>query len=164
MAKRGPRKKPTALLKLQGRRIRDRHAPYNADQPDPPAGAPPKPDFVRGDAAAKWDELVKILLAQGTLTAADGDKLEMYCSCWSRMKECEKWVIEHGHVYVTRDSSGRPAGSRLWPQARELDRLVTQLGRIGSEFGLSPSSRTQIKTDGPPAKDELERFINSAAG
>lgn len=158
MGTRGPKRTPTNILKLRGSRRGDR----SPDQPQLPVGAPAKPKNLRPIASKKWDELVPILLEQRTLSKADADKLQMYCQCWARYIECEEWVATHGMAYVIRDKKGTPMSSRAWPQARELDRLVNTLGRLGNEFGLSPSSRTGIQAASPPGQDEFDKFLNAS--
>ena len=68
----------------------------------------------------------------------------MLCITWSRWRQCEEFVAEHGEVYPIKDREGRTKELRRWPQAVAAETLGRSLNRYLGEFGLTPATRSRI--------------------
>lgn len=142
MGRRGPPPTPTPILQLRG----SWRGNLNRDEPQPDAGPPEKPPWLTAHASEAWDQLVPILQRMRVLTEADGHALALLCATWSRWRECEEFVAEHGEVYPIKDRDGKTKELRRFPQAVAGDTHGRALNRYLAEFGLSPASRTRIQT------------------
>src|SRR5262245_20894550 len=105
--------------------------PGNFAQPHLPPGSTDPPAGMTGHALAKWCELAPVLSAAGLLTAGDRTALEQLCEEYATIKQ-------HPH----NSNSAR-------------DRLRRML----CEFGLTPSSRSRIKSTEKKPADRLEEFL-----
>jgi len=149
----GPKPKPTALKKLSGRS----HHKQNKKEPSPLrlTSVPPAPRWLGIIARAKWKELAKDLCALGLLTKIDQDALARFCVVYQRWREAEEKIKEEGEVITTQ--TGYPIQS---PWLMIANKCVLQLNAIGSEFGLSPSSRTRVEIAPPhDEQDKLEQEL-----
>lgn len=102
----------------------------NRNEPVVPAGSTEPPSWLDGKALDHWRELAPILREAGLLTSADRPALAQLCEAYRRWRE-------------------DPDDSK----AQDLYR------RLLVEFGLTPSSRSRIKTTAEKPKDALEEFL-----
>src|SRR4051812_6524492 len=65
-----------------------------------PMSKPKMPARVRADkeAAADWNEMVKVLRERGTLTRADGPLIELYCDHRKRRRKALQHLDDEGLV------------------------------------------------------------------
>lgn len=149
MGRRGPPPKPTALKKLEGTYRPDRAA---SNEVVAPVQAPPRPD-LKGVAAAKWDEIVPILLARGTLSLEDGAILEAYCrgyDMWARYQR----AAEKSPIVKT------PFGPKVNPAAGEARKWETRLTTMGDRLGLNAAARSRVSApEKRPEGDATEDFL-----
>jgi len=84
----------------------------------------------------------------------DKDALAFYCVLWVRWVKAEKMVREKGEIIKT------AAGNIIQnPYLSIANRALDQLNKLGAEFGMTPSSRSRVKTDAPDVEQELERLL-----
>jgi P27 family predicted phage terminase small subunit len=148
------RPKPTALKRLQGNPGK---RPLNPDEPEPerlPAGAV-APDWLTGEARARWDALAAELEPLGLLTAIDADALAAYCKVWARWREAEENIDKFGQVFKT------PAGYIApTPYLSIANKALTHIRHFEVEFGMTPSSRSRVHAmTAKPKKSKAERFM-----
>lgn len=158
MGKRGPKPTPTAILKLRGSTLVTRAR--EAGEVQGPAGTPDRPDWLDAEAKAAWDHLVPLLTSMGVLTRIDGNALARYCRLWSRWREVESFIDQHGTMYPIKDEAGNPRCFQQWPQVAVAGRLAQQLAQLEQEFGMTPSSRTRLgHSVVDPAVNRKDRFF-----
>jgi phage terminase small subunit len=109
---------------------------YQADrtnfaEPKLPSGSIIAPEHLNDLALKKWNELAPILSGAGMLTAGDRDALEQLCD-------------DYAIYRATGDSKAKD----------RIRRLLT-------EFGLTPSSRSRIRSTLEPPKNKLSSFIDA---
>ncbi len=153
MGKRGPAAKPTKLKLLEGTFRPDR-APAN--EPAPDLGIPVCPAWILndGDARAEWSRVVPELARLGLLTVIDGAELEGYCANYARAVKAERIVKTKGLVVKT------PFGPKANPAVAIAKAAWQEVRKFGSEYGLSPASRTRINAPVKPLKkDPGEEFL-----
>jgi P27 family predicted phage terminase small subunit len=153
MARRGPQPKPTALKLLTGNRGKRR---LNCEEPAPPKTLPPRPSWLKGAAAKKYDQLGGELLNLGILTSVDGDLLASYCAVWDRLVWAEKSLAKKDAV--TRFKGKTSLWEQVSPAFTIWKELLGQLHRLGRELGLTPASRPGIKASKPAAPSGLGDF------
>jgi len=145
---RGRKPKATATKKLEGnpgkRKLNNREPKYGAELPR-------CPHHLSKAARVEWRRLVRELGASGVLKVADRDALAAYCTAFARWAEAEAMIVKSGPVL-------KSEGGGLYqnPYLSIANRSIDQLIKIGSEFGLTPSSRTRLKVEKPSAMDQLE--------
>jgi P27 family predicted phage terminase small subunit len=152
MATRGRKPKPTELKVLAG----DRADRVNRSEPRPSRSVPACPTHIDadGDAREAWGDIVPKLADLGVLTELDGHALALYCSTYSRWRKACEEVRTGGVTSFTDQGSlkSNPAVS----VASQCERFMAA---ILMEFGLTPSSRSRVKTDAAP-RDALAEFLS----
>ena len=123
MGKRGPGKKPTAIVKMEGART-DMMAPRQRE-PAPP-GVPTPPIDLEGEAKKHWDEVVPILINMGVATSVDSHALTQMCHWWAEWKKLAD--------RETKPITALQTASYNWL-------------RLAGRFGLTPSDRADIRTE-----------------
>lgn len=160
MGRRGPPPKPTVLKLLTGnpgKRAINRAEPKPAKAKK---GSRRVPAWLTPDGKREWRRVVPELERLGLLTKIDDGALEGLCAAYARAMEADRHV-KNGGLTVMTDKGfvlANPAVSiakNAWQQYRQF----------ASEFGLTPGSRTRIRTDNqdPPA-DPDEGFLFGKKG
>ncbi len=148
---RGRKPKPTKIKKLAGNPGK---RALNPAEPEPRVVAPQAPAHLSDDEKAKWNDLVKELSPLGLLTSIDIDALSFYCVVYGRWVKAETMVREKGEIIKT------AAGNIIQnPYLSIANRALDQLNKLGAEFGMTPSSRSRVKTDLVDPEQELERML-----
>lgn len=151
MGRRGTKPMPAALAKVHGyRKPKSRTKP--GKEPKVRVGTPALPASVRSDSVALdcWNRTRTHLMKMKVLTPPDGITLEGLCVAYSRAQRADAIVKAKGLCVEKFDGSlvANPAvamSRNAWAEVR----------RFASEFGLTPSSRTNVR-EAPPADDETE--------
>lgn len=146
---RGRKPAPTALKVLRGNPGR---RPLNKAEPAPPrvVDLAPPPELA-GAAAVEWARIAPKLQRVGLLTEIDVQALIAYCMTWARWLEAENNVRDHGMVLA-----GKRGAPVLNPYVAIAARAQQQLRVWLESFGMTPSSRTRVKTD--PGDKPADRF------
>ncbi len=135
---RGRIPKPTAAKRLAGTLRKHRQ---NLEEPMPEAGTPEPPADLDARARAQWDYYAPILAACRVLTLADREMLVCFCTAAARRSQAEEALAATGPVVKS------PAGfAVLNPWLSVSNKAAEQLARFGAELGLSPASRTRVKS------------------
>lgn len=147
----GRKPKPTALKKLQGN---PGHRPLPSGEPTPPPGVPSCPAHIQGEARKEWRRLTRELKSLNMLTRVDRAALAAFCQAWGHWVEALKRLENQDAVIV--GVGGSPV---INPNMTLAQAAVTQLLKIGAEFGFTPSSRARINIAPPPKIDNTEKFL-----
>lgn len=158
-AKRGPKPTPTHLRLTRGN---PQNRPLPEGEPQPPPGVPDRPYWLTNPVACEcWAEITATLCRMGLTTKADAQVLARYCVMFAHWRQAQEFIDKNGPVYTIKDSEGRAKYVQQWPQVNIATRLADQMLRIETEYGLTPSSRTQINV--PKAIEpmsDLGRFVS----
>lgn len=160
MGKRGPRKQPTKLRLLRGDPSKEGK---HADEPIPPAGAVTPPDWVKGKALDKWNEVVPKLEAMGIMSTADVDAMARYCAMYEQWLRYLDQVRRGLDVLVLKDNAGKVKYVQSTPAATMFVKLAQSLLRIEQEYGLTPSARAGMEVPRGEVRDRLQAFIEGRA-
>jgi P27 family predicted phage terminase small subunit len=150
----GRPRQPTASLKLRGTFRTDRRS---VAEPEPTVIIPDMPKFLKGEARREWNRITVLLAARHCLTEWDRSMLAAYCNEWAMYvylsRQCYK--AEHA-VEPTRANNSMLSGKLL---ARKM--ALKNCMAIATEFGLTPSSRSRIKTESDKQEsDPFESLMN----
>jgi P27 family predicted phage terminase small subunit len=114
-----------------------------------------------------WNDLAPELDRLGILSVLDTRLLARYCECYARWLHCRAWIQERGSSFPTYTYREEQTVDHLgnvkkiaqkrtlknmipYPQVAMYDRLLTQLGRMEDDLGLTPQSRARILNSLPP--------------
>jgi len=159
---RGRKPKPSARRRLEGNPGR---RPFNADEPAPPEPAhafdSPPPELAEFAAAsAEWRRLAPMLRIARQITEADRAALIALCLEWDRYLDAMKQIKRLG--LVVKAPSGYPIPN---PYLSIATRALAGCNHLWPELGLTPSSRSRVKTEGPPpggdAFSEFDRALEA---
>lgn len=146
MGKRGPKRTPTAILKIRGARRAsdrpDRHVV--AEMPEPPKR-------LSGEALDEWNELAPLIFNANMLTLRDRGALARLCKMRVQYWNCVDFIDKYGRTYVTTDAQGNKV-FRRHAEAIEARNLATIIARLEAAFGLEPSARAGATGTGSETK------------
>lgn len=163
MGKRGPAPKPTGLKVLNGNPGK---RPINESEPQPtkPVEAPKPPSFLSTYAKKEWKRIVPVLMKVNLLTEADYSALAAYCQCYDRWVSAEKAIRAHAKAnngkYTFETESGYV---QQIPEIGISNQAMKEMRNFAKEFGLTPSSRTNLHIEAPlEEEDPFVQFMKGA--
>lgn len=150
MGKRGPARKTTTHLKLVGSRL----AKERANEPVAESGAPECPAFVAADALIfeEWKKACKSLEQMGILSTADRMTIACYAEAAAELSRTVALVLEAG--LTTETDKGNVIQH---PLVGIKNKAAERVGKFEAKLGLSPSSRSTVKTNPKPATSVPKR-------
>lgn len=153
MAQRGRKPKPTAMKELEGNPGKRQ---LNEYEPKPKKKALKCPSWLDAEAKKEWRRVAKQLEELGVLTEVDMAAFAGYCAAYSRWKDAEEFISNHGTIIKT------PSG--YWQQVPQVSIAQTYLKimiKFCEQFGLTPSSRSRIVAEKivNEADDPMERML-----
>jgi P27 family predicted phage terminase small subunit len=130
---------PFELHRLRG--FPGKRKKFREMRPEIPEKPPIAPDFLSAGAKAEWERLAPTLHGSGLLTTLDVGVFSAYCEA------AAMWTVA-----VTAESAeSDPAAKRLLAGvAADWARSMLKLGKV---FGLSPLSRTRLRSSSPGGPD-----------
>lgn len=154
--------KPTKLKILTGNPGK---RPLNDREPMPAVEAPKMPAWLSRRAKDEWRRIVPILLNLGLLTRVDLAALVGYCQSFAEVEEATRILNREGRI-IERDIYSRNGdwvgtAKELHPAVKLQHEASNRVKAFLTEFGLSPMTRTRVKTIGgeKPAADPAEQFL-----
>ena len=116
------------------------------DNSDAVKKAPSAPSWLSADAKAEWRRVLPILVERKILTTADLGSLENYCVAIGQVREMERHLQEHGHVFeafkVT-EAGTVSLGMKRNPAVGIQSDAMTRARLLAAELGLTPVSRSR---------------------
>ncbi len=147
MGKSGPPPTPTAILEKRGSwRSKTREGEIRTE-----VITPKKPVLVELDPVASvvWDDLIPKLETLDLLSEIDVFLLQRYCILYSQFHKAY-FTIHRDHKgkqsYTTTDKLGNVT-HKIYPELAIMTTLSKLLKDIEVQFGMTPSSRTAIRTN-----------------
>lgn len=153
MATRGRKPTPTAIKELEGNPGK---RPLNEKEPKPQKKAPTCPKWLDPEAKKEWRRLAKQMEKLGILTEVDMAAFAGYCQAYSRWKEAEEFVTQHGTIVKT------PSGYyQTLPQVSIAQSYLKIMNKLAEQFGLTPASRSRIVAadTAKDTTDEMEKIL-----
>jgi P27 family predicted phage terminase small subunit len=131
-----------------------------------PKELPECPKNLNKAAKRLWNRTLADLSEVGMLSRVDGPALANYCRAQSFVERFYKDALEEPYDYEAQfDKEGNVIGrkKKLGVAFLAYDKASKMQTRIGSEFGLTPSSRSRIHIEKPKPADEFPTREQSAA-
>ena len=151
MAKTGPAPIPTHLKLVRGTARKDR---INKNEPTPKKVIPKCPTWLNADAKKIWKRTAEQLKDMGVLFESDQDLLAAYAIAVDNYIKATRLVDTEGLLV-----EGRRDGQVTNPAVR-VQRDAAQLMRqLAAEFGLTPSSRTRISSEGGKSDGGIDDLL-----
>ncbi|MHB0934888.1 MAG: phage terminase small subunit P27 family [Armatimonadota bacterium] len=154
----GRPRKPTHLKVLTGNPGK-RKLPENEPAPPPQAKPPGPPAYLKDKTARKeWKRVAPILHAMKVLTLADITALAAYCTAFARWQYAEDKLAAAILIddLVSETDNGYPVQNAYLAIA---NKAMEQMHKFMVEFGLSPASRSRVKTVETPKDDPMEAYL-----
>ncbi len=153
----GPRKTPTAVLKMRGSWLAD--APDRRESAQVEPARPTMPRWLKGEGKKCWQRLAPQLEAAGILTKLDGGLLSLYCQLYGEYVEALN--LRGETPVIVKTTNGNIIQN---PVVGVMHRVVDRLVRLGGELGLSPAARAGLKVARPvQSAGGLEKFQKTNA-
>jgi P27 family predicted phage terminase small subunit len=156
----GRKATPTRLKVLAGN---PGHKPLNKDEPQAAASRLKVPAFLKGDQVAtkEFKRLGKLLVDAGIMTVLDEDALGVYAASYSRWVAESKLLKDEGTMLKSTKGNSY-VNPRLWV----VDAARDSMNKALSEFGMTPSARSKLKTApqaGGPGRGLVDTVCAGAA-
>jgi P27 family predicted phage terminase small subunit len=148
---RGRKKTSAKVLLLRGNPGR---RPVNDQEPKPETGVPKKPDFLSETAKKYWHYHARRLDQAGILCKVDLGILAAYCTAIATLDMAEKMLAADGYTQDTNSGKKKSPWILIAKEARD------QIRSIGSELGVTASSRARIKVETKAKPDAFEIYRN----
>ena len=150
----GMPRKPDALKKLHGTARKDRAVESSATA----TGMPTRAIGLSSQAGRVWESLAPKLHGLGLLAEIDQSTFAVYCQAYADWLEVTRVLNKLGvaNWYTETESGYR----QVIPEVAVRDKAYQVMQRLGMRFGLDPSSRIGIATDGrQKAANATEEFL-----
>jgi len=161
---RGPKKKPTRIKVLEGKRG---HVPLPVGEPIPPMDLPDPPAHLDDYALEEWRRVAEGLNAMGILSGVDQAAFAAYCGAYSRWRAAEEELNELAkksklQALVLKTVSGN------WIQQPLIgiaNKAAGDMVRFATEFGMTPSARARLGVDpGKKVKSKFDGLVGMQGG
>lgn len=153
---RGRKPLPSNVVRLRGNPGKRRR---NDAEPRPEACTPSCPSALGPEARKEWRRLAKELAGLGLLTRIDRGALAAYCQAQALWLEAIQSIERYGTM--VKSPNGYPMQS---PYVALANKQVDIMVRLAAEFGMTPSSRSRLRTGQPAAEDPFEDFLGRRGG
>lgn len=157
----GRPRKPTQLKVLQGT---DQKCRLNDKEPKTdPVQEMKAPSYLNGVAKKAFAELVKLVGADGMNVLAESDKtaMAMLCDQYSVYREARKEVRSLGLTYTSEGRAGIQIKAR--PEVAIMNNAWDRVGKMLTEFGCTPASRSKVDELEKQGKDPFEEFLKASS-
>lgn len=152
---------PASVHILRGNPSKKNIADLMADVQEPTiaVAAPPKPEFLSGEASKEWDRAVEALLELGWVTTLDQAALATYCEAYGRWIKLEREIgrLNEGSDNglggeLQKFANGTMQEHPLRSAAKSAAKAANQAGAL---FGFSPVARRAMKAMSARPQGEL---------
>jgi P27 family predicted phage terminase small subunit len=131
--------------------------PLNDDEPEPemPDECPEPPDHLNDIAKKEWKRIAPQLYNAGLLTYLDVPALSIYCNAYARWIEAEENIENDEKIKST------PKGYLMQnPHISIANKAIEQMKAFLIEFGMTPASRTRVKSERGKGKEKKKGFAS----
>ena len=150
---RGRRPTPSTLKIVNGSR-----RPLNSEEPVSPLlkRMPPAPGFLDDEGKRAWYTEGRRLIKAGLLTALDVNMFATWCIWFSKRDAASRAVNQTG-VVVKANGVGNPY---INPYMSVISMCSKAMHQIEIEFGLSPASRSKVRSLAPMQRSLFGDFLD----
>lgn len=131
-----PRKTPMEKIVSGTYELRDHMV---VPQLKPLDGVPLPPDHLSPVAKQAWVYIGNQLHEMGVLTSADGILVELLCETYSRMRQAQRAIDEHGSLTYNTGRAIKPL-----PEVAIVTECTKMMHSLMSKCGLNPFDRARL--------------------
>lgn len=168
MGKRGPAPEPSILKYIRGNPSKET---INRAEPTPELieDFEPPEEIASDDLASKkWRQSVPVLRRMRVFTEADTDAWVLYCRTWANWMRAKAKSDQFGRDNISYETDANGKTKIKWTQpytwAVEEKNLANDLRRLQQEFGLTPSSRSQVTIHASQDEDPVAAYAEKRRG
>lgn len=166
MGKRGPAPEPSIYRYVRGNPSKKQFSPHEPT-PDLLDDLDPPEEIASDDLAVKkWRQSVPVLRRMRVFTEADTDAWVLYCRTWANWMRAKAKCDQFGRDNISYEVDPSRKDGKLkikWTQpytwAVEEKALASDLRRLQQEFGMTPSSRSQVTIHSNADEDPIAAFV-----
>ena len=148
----GRKPTPTSLKIIRGNPGK---RSLSKDEPTPEAACPAPPAILSPVAKKHWKIVSKQLFDANVLTVLDTDALMIYCEAFARWAEAGEAIRKEGVIITQKSHNGETEYLKQNPWLIIQQKSFDQMKAMLVEFGMTPSSRTRVRTvDKKPSDDD----------
>jgi len=125
-----------------------------------PETAPACPSWLQNKAKTMYKRLAKILVELDLFTLADVEMLAGYCQSYTRYREAEQAIEDHG-LLITETSAAGCTRLVANPAVRISRGCLADAIRIAASFGFSPSDRLKEPASSSKETDPLTAIMQN---
>jgi P27 family predicted phage terminase small subunit len=155
----GRKPKPTHLKLIAGT---SRASRLNDAEPILEPLLPTPPAELSVDALEEWEKVSRRLLAAGILTAIDRAALAAYCQAYGRWLQAERALAataKHDAITAGLLIKTTKGNAIQNPLVGIANKAKSDMVRYAAEFGMTPSSRTRVRSTNPSPDDPADHFF-----
>lgn len=121
------------------------------------------PSYLNGVAKKAFADLVKLVGADGMNVLAESDKvaMAMLCDQYSIYREARKEVRSEGLTFTSEGRAGTQIKAR--PEVAIMNAAWDRVGKMLTEFGCTPASRSKVDELESQGKDPFEEFLKQSS-
>jgi len=152
---RGKTPTPTTLKILRGNPGRRR---LNSDEPSSPLlkRMPPAPEFLNDEGKRVWSAEGRRFIKAGLLTALDLTMFGTWC-LWYSVRDIASRAVNKSGLVIKANGVGNPY---INPYVNAISMSSKAMHQIEIEFGLSPASRTKVKSLNPAQRSLFDSLLD----
>ena len=130
----------------------------NADEPSSPLlkRMPPAPGFLDDEGRRAWSAEGRRFIKAGLLTALDLTMFGTWCIWYSKRDIASRAVNQSGLVV----KAGGVGDPYINPYMNVISMCSKAMHQIEIEFGLSPASRTKVKSLNPAQRSLFDALLD----
>lgn len=154
----GRKRTPTAIKELTGNPGK-RALP--TDEPKPVDELEFAPDFLDEGPREHWSYTVNLFRSvPGVSKAPDQTVAALFCQAIYDFVEANRAIEENGGAYQDVETKAGGVMTRIHPAVGVKKEAMAQILRISTEFGLTPASRSKLKSDlGAEKKNPNDKYF-----
>jgi P27 family predicted phage terminase small subunit len=159
MAPRGRKPKPTHLKVVTGNPGKRQ---INENEPRPDLSIPAPPPHLSDEAKVEWGRVCDQLYRLKLLSDIDRASLAAYAQAYGRWVQAERALakmaesdgVTKGLLVKTRNGNAIQN-----PLVGTANKAMADMMRYAAEFGMTPSARSRLSTDGEDKEDPARRYF-----
>jgi P27 family predicted phage terminase small subunit len=122
-------------------------------------GVPRPPSYLSTEALKVWKRISTDLYKAGLLTWWDRDSFAQYCTSVDLARQAYMHIQQHGMMITAYSKQGDEYEVRN-PMVTVYKEATSQTRALAREFGLTPSSRSQISIEAPQAERDGAAYLS----
>ena len=159
MPPRGRKPKPTHLKVVTGNPGKRQ---LNEHEPKPVPEIPAPPPHLCDEAKVEWGRVCDQLYRLKLLSEIDRTSLAGYCQAYGRWVQAERALarmaesdgVTKGLLVKTRNGNAIQN-----PLVGTANKAMADMMRYAAEFGMTPSARSRLSTDGEDQDDPARKYF-----